>query len=126
MDEKDISGSHREDNQQAALDRLERFSHLMDSAVRIPFTRFTVGLDSMVGLIPVVGDISGLLLSGYVLMEAQRAGASRRAKAHMIKNVLIDSVVGSVPLLGDAFDAVYKANTRNTRILQRDLERKRR
>lgn len=106
----------------ASLRRIVRFSRLMDSAVRIPFTRVTMGLDGILGLIPVVGDITGLLLSGYVLVESQRAGASKRVKAHMVKNILIDATVGSVPILGDAFDVMYKANVRNVRLLRRELE----
>ena len=104
-----------------ALRRVERFSRLMDSAIRIPGTRFSVGLDGVLGLVPVVGDMTGLLLSGYILVEAQRAGASRRARAHIVKNILLDAVVGSVPVVGDAFDFVYKANLRNARILQDEL-----
>ncbi|SFR53905.1 protein of unknown function [Marinobacter daqiaonensis] len=111
------------EDRQAILKRLERFSRLTDSAVRIPFTRISVGIEPVIGLIPVVGDFAGLLISGYVLAEAQRAGASRRVKAHMIKNFLIDALVGSVPVLGDAFDVMYKANVRNTRLLKEDLER---
>ena len=111
------------EDRQATLKRLERFSQLTDSAVRIPFTRVTIGVESVIGLIPVVGDAAGLVLSGYVLMEAQRIGASRRVRAHMVKNILIDALVGSVPLVGDAFDVLYKANIRNTRLLREDLER---
>lgn len=104
-----------------ALRRVDRFSQLMDSAIRIPGTRFSVGLDGILGLVPVVGDMTGLLLSGYILVEAQRAGASRKARAHILKNILLDAVVGSVPVLGDAFDFVYKANLRNARILREEL-----
>lgn len=111
-------------DREATLRRLERFSRLTDSAVRIPFTRIDVGLDALVGLLPVVGDAAGLILSGYVLAEAQRVGASRRVKAHMVKNILIDAVIGTVPLLGDAFDVVYRANIRNTRLLREDLTRR--
>lgn len=118
-DESQITDRQRE----ATLRRLERFSTVMDSAVRIPFTRINVGVEAIIGLIPVVGDAAGLLLSGYVLTEAHRVGASRRAKAHMVKNIAIDAVVGSVPLLGDAFDVFYKANIRNTRLLREELER---
>lgn len=106
----------------AALRRIERFSRLMDSSVRIPFTRITFGLDGLLGLVPVVGDVTGLVLSGYILAEGQRAGASKRVKAHMIKNILLDATIGSVPVLGDAFDVMYKANMRNARLLRRELE----
>ena len=106
----------------ASLRRIERYARLMDSAVRIPFTRVTIGLDGLLGLVPVVGDVTGLLLSGYVLVESQRAGASKRVQAHMVKNILLDTAVGSVPVLGDVFDVMYKANTRNARLLRRELE----
>lgn len=118
-DESQITDKQRE----ATLRRLERFSTVMDSAVCIPFTRINVGVEGVIGLIPVIGDAAGLLLSGYVLTEAHRAGASRRVKAHMVKNIAIDAVVGSIPLLGDAFDVFYKANIRNTRLLREELER---
>ncbi|MFW5825666.1 MAG: DUF4112 domain-containing protein [Marinobacter sp.] len=108
--------------QAATLRRITRFSQLMDSAVRIPFTRVTIGLDGIIGLVPVVGDATGLVLSSYLLLEAHRVGASGRVKAHMIKNMLVDAVVGSVPLLGDAFDVMYKANLRNAALLRRELE----
>lgn len=109
------------ERQQAALDRLERFSRLTDSSIGIPFTRFRFGLDAIIGLIPGIGDVAGLLLSCYVLLEAQRAGASGKVKRRMLYNMLIDFVGGLVPVVGDAFDAVYKANTRNTRLLKRYL-----
>ena len=66
--------------------------------------------------------MAALETSGYVLVEGQRAGASRRVKAHMIKNILLDATIGSVPILGDAFDVMYKANLRNARLLRRELE----
>lgn len=111
------------EQRRATLKRLERFSQLTDSAVRIPFTRVNVGVEAAIGLVPVVGDFAGLVLSSYVLVEAHRIGASRRVKAHMVKNLLLDALVGSVPLVGDAFDVLYKANIRNTRLLKEDLER---
>lgn len=109
------------ERQQAALTRLERFSRLTDSSIGIPFTRFRFGLDAIIGLIPGIGDTIGLLLSCYVLLEAQRVGASGKVKRRMLYNMLIDFVGGLVPVVGDAFDAVYKANTRNTRLLKRYL-----
>ncbi len=108
--------------QQATLARLDRFSRVTDTAIRIPFTRIRFGLDPIIGLLPVVGDLIGLVLSLYVLLEAHRAGAGKRIKAHMIKNMLIETFGGMVPVVGDAFDIVYKANTRNTRLLREYLE----
>ncbi|MCG2579763.1 MAG: DUF4112 domain-containing protein [Marinobacter sp.] len=108
--------------QQATLARLDKFSRVTDTAIRIPFTRIRLGLDPIIGLLPVVGDLIGLVLSLYVLLEAHRAGASKRIKAHMVKNMLIETFGGMVPVVGDAFDIVYKANTRNTRLLREYLE----
>ncbi|WP_439135346.1 DUF4112 domain-containing protein [Pseudomaricurvus sp.] len=109
--------------QQAMLGRLDRFSRLTDSSVRVPFTNFRIGAEAIIGILPVVGDVAGLLLSCYVLFEAQRAGASRSVKLRILANMGIDFVGGLVPLVGDVFDAYFKANTRNTRLLKDHLER---
>ncbi|AZN32154.1 MULTISPECIES: DUF4112 domain-containing protein [Pseudoalteromonas] len=106
---------------QAAIARLERFSKLTDSSIGIPFTKFNIGLEAVIGLIPVIGDAAGLILSSYVLVEAQRLGVSKRIKTKMIINMLIDFVGGLVPFFGDIFDAFFKANTRNTRLLKKHL-----
>ena len=106
---------------QAAIAGLERFSKLTDSSIGIPFTKFNIGLEAVIGLIPVIGDAAGLILSSYVLVEAQRLGVSKRIKTKMIINMLIDFVGGLVPFFGDIFDAFFKANTRNTRLLKKHL-----
>ncbi|BED88580.1 hypothetical protein PspMM1_10480 [Pseudoalteromonas sp. MM1] len=106
---------------QAAIARLDRFSQLTDSSIGIPFTKFNIGLEAVIGLIPVIGDAAGLILSSYVLVEAQRLGVSKRIKTKMIINMLIDFVGGLVPFFGDIFDAFFKANTRNTRLLKKHL-----
>lgn len=110
------------EQQQAALARLERFSRLADNAIKIPFTRFRIGLEPIIGMIPVLGDFVGLILSGYVLLEAQRAGATSDLKLRMFKNMLIDFFGGLIPVFGDAFDFVWKANARNTMLLRDYLE----
>ena len=102
----------------AAIKRLERFSKLTDSSMRIPFTPFRVGIDAIIGLVPLVGDAVGVLLSSYVLFEAHRVGASKRIKLKMVINILIDFFGGLIPLFGDFFDAFFKANTRNTTMLK--------
>ena len=113
----------RRARQEAVLSRLDRFSRFTDSSLRIPFTRFELGAEAIIGLLPGVGDLAGLVLSGFVLVEAQRAGASGATKRRMVRNMLIDFVGGLVPVVGDAFDAIYKANTRNTRLLRMELRR---
>lgn len=111
-----------EAQQRAILERLEKFSRYTDSSIGIPFTRFKIGMEAIIGLVPVVGDMAGLVLSGYVLLEAQRVGASKDVKLRMLRNMGIDFVGGLLPVVGDAFDAIYKANTRNTRLLKNYLE----
>ncbi|BFM21071.1 DUF4112 domain-containing protein [Gilvimarinus japonicus] len=109
--------------QQAILARLDKFSRLTDSSVAVPFTNVRIGAEAIIGILPVVGDVAGLLLSGYVLFEAQRAGASWWVKLRILANMTIDFLGGLVPVVGDVFDAFFKANTRNTRILREYLER---
>jgi len=119
----DNINEHSQIKAQAAIARLERFSKLTDSSIGIPFTKFNIGLEAVIGLIPVIGDAAGLILSSYVLIEAQRLGVSKRIKIKMIINMLIDFVGGLVPFFGDIFDAFFKANTRNTRLLKKHLNK---
>lgn len=99
------------------LDRLRKLATLMDSAVEVPGTKFRVGLDGLLGVVPGAGDAIGLIVSAYIVFEARRLGATRKQLAMMTANVLIDSLVGTVPILGDVFDFAFKANVRNLRIL---------
>ncbi|MCK0150063.1 DUF4112 domain-containing protein [Marivita sp. S6314] len=103
------------------LKRLERIANGLDSAFRIPGTRFRFGWDSMLGLIPGVGDVATLLPGAYIIVEAWRLGARKRTLARMCVNSTADVVLGTVPVLGDAVDAVFKANQRNLRLLKADL-----
>ncbi|WP_372996649.1 DUF4112 domain-containing protein [Marinobacter sp.] len=112
-----------EARQRAILARLDKFSRFTDSSIELPFTKIRIGADAVIGLLPVVGDAAGLVLSGYVLIEAQRAGASKAVKLRMLRNMGVDFLGGLLPVVGDAFDAVYKANTRNTRLLRNYLEK---
>ena len=119
----DNINEHSQIKAQAAIARLERFSKLTDSSIGIPFTKFNIGLEAVIGLVPVIGDAAGLILSSYVLIEAQRLGVSKRIKTKMIINMFIDFVGGLVPFFGDIFDAFFKANTRNTQLLKKHLNK---
>jgi hypothetical protein len=105
------------------LERLDRFSYWTDSNIRVPFTGFRFGLSPLIGLIPGIGDFAGLILSLYVLYEARRIGAPGKIQRKMIRIMLIEFFGGLIPVFGDAFDAVYKANTRNTELLRNYLYR---
>jgi predicted aconitase with swiveling domain len=98
-------------------ERLRRLAWLLDSSIRIPGTRWTVGIDALIGLVPVLGDAAGVILSSYILYEAARMGAAKGVLARMALNIAIEGLVGSIPLLGDLFDAGFKANQRNIRLL---------
>ena len=103
-------------------ERLRRLAWLLDSSIPIPGTRWSIGVDALIGLFPVVGDLAGVLLSGYVLVEAARLGAGKAVLARMALNIAIEGVVGIVPLVGDLFDAGFKANQRNVRLLESWLD----
>ncbi len=98
---------------------IRRIAWLLDSSIAIPFTKFRVGVDAVIGLIPWVGDIVGAILSFGLLVLAARFGASRWTILRMSLNVLVEMLVGFIPVLGDVFDAVWKANERNVRLLER-------
>lgn len=104
------------------LRHLRRVSHLLDSSIRVPGTDRRVGIDPLIGLVPVVGDYVGLALSLYVVVRASGYGLPRKTLVRMLFNVGLEAVVGSVPLLGDLFDFVWKANERNVALLERHVE----
>ena len=101
--------------------RLRALARMLDSAIPIPGTGIRLGLDSIVGLVPGVGDLAGSVMSGYIVLAAARMGVTPAVVARMILNLGVDTVVGSVPLLGDLFDVGYRANMRNAALLDRHL-----
>jgi hypothetical protein len=100
-----------------ARERLKKLAWLFDSSIAIPGTRFTVGLDALVGLIPVLGDLIGVAMSSFILAEANRLGAPKSVLWRMAGNVGIEGLVGMVPFAGDVLDAAFKANQRNVKLL---------
>ncbi|MFD0938175.1 DUF4112 domain-containing protein [Methylobacterium trifolii] len=109
---------------EATLAKLETLAHLLDSAFLIPGINRRVGMEAIIGLVPIVGDIAGVVISSYIVYEAKRLGAPRWLIARMALNVAFDGAIGIVPLAGDIFDAAFKANRRNVRLLRRWMERK--
>ncbi len=106
-------------------ERLNWLAWLLDSSIPIPGTRLTVGLDAVIGLVPFLGDLVGVVLSSYILGEAARLGAPKSLLWRMAFNVGIDGIVGIVPFAGDVFDAAWKANQRNVRLLNAWLDQPR-
>ena len=101
----------------STLQRLERFANFTDSYFRIPFTTIRIGVDALIGLIPIAGETIGLLMSFYLVIEASKIGIPKTIKIKMIRNILIDFLFGLVPIIGDAADIIFKANMRNMKLL---------
>ena len=107
------------------LARLEAIGNLLDMAFIVPGTNVRYGIDGLIGLIPVVGDIITTAIALWVVREARALGAPRHLVARMLANVAIDGAVGVVPVIGDAFDVAFKANVRNIRLLRRWIDKQR-
>ncbi len=103
------------------LQELRRFAHLLDEAIRIPVIGYRIGLEPILGLIPVVGDLSGFVVSGYLIFRAARLGLPRELVSRMIFNAVLDAAIGSIPIVGDLFDFFWKVNKRNMRLVERHL-----
>lgn len=103
------------------LERLRRVAQLYDAGIRIPGTSFTIGLDPLIGLIPGLGDLIGAGVALWIVVEAAHLGVSGFGLLRMVLNVAIDTLGGAVPVAGDVFDALWKANLKNVRLLERHL-----
>ena len=103
--------------------RLEAIAKLLDVAFILPGTNIRYGIDGLIGLIPVVGDIITTAISLWLVREARALGAPWHITARMLGNVALDGVVGLVPFAGDAFDVMFRANMRNVRLLRRWLDK---
>ena len=114
-------GSTFRGNYTQELRELRRFAHLLDEAFRIPIIGYRVGLEPILGLVPVIGDISGFLISGYLIVRAARLGLPRALVSRMILNAVLDASIGSIPIVGDIFDFFWKVNKRNIRLVERHL-----
>jgi len=99
------------------LDRLRAIARLFDNAFVVPGTRLRFGVDALFGLIPGLGDVAGALVAVYALHVARTLRAPGAVQLHMLGNIAIDALVGTVPLIGDLFDFVFKAQTRNLALL---------
>jgi Domain of unknown function (DUF4112) len=100
------------------LKRMRQLTRVLDSAISIPGTNQKFGLDPLLGLIPGGGDTVSAALSGYIIVEAALMGIPRASLMRMVMNLLLDTVVGTVPVLGDIFDVFSKANVRNMQIVE--------
>jgi hypothetical protein len=99
--------------------RVRSLARVLDSALRIPGTDIRFGLDSILGLVPGLGDVSGAVLSGYIVLASARIGVPPAVLMRMILNVAVDTGLGAVPVIGDMFDVAWRANIRNADLLER-------
>lgn len=104
------------------LGRVDALARLLDDSIPIPGTGRRIGVDAVIGLVPGFGDGAGALLSLYVIVQAARLGVDRATLLRMAGNVAVEALVGVVPLAGDLFDAAFKANLRNVRLLRGHLD----
>ncbi|RIJ30979.1 DUF4112 domain-containing protein [Henriciella algicola] len=102
---------------------IDRLAKLLDTQFKLPGTNFRFGLDGIIGLIPGIGDTVSGGLGLYIIHRARQEGASGGLIAKMIWNLLVDTVLGAIPLVGDLFDFAHKANAKNARLLQEYLDR---
>src|SRR4051794_16772315 len=105
------------------LARIDALAKLLDVAFIVPGTNIRYGIDGLIGLIPVVGDLITTAISLWLVREARALGAPWHLTARMLGNVALDGVVGIVPLAGDAFDVMFRANVRNVRMLRRWMDK---
>jgi Domain of unknown function (DUF4112) len=103
--------------------RIEVLAKMLDSAIQIPGTKVVMGVDAMLGLVPVIGDAISAAIASYIIWEARRLGAPRWLITRMAMNTTLDTLVGSIPVVGDIFDVAYKSNLKNVALLKRHAEK---
>jgi hypothetical protein len=104
------------------LSGVRRLARVLDAQFRVPGTDWRFGIDALIGLVPGIGDVIGVVLSAYIIVVAARQGVSKATLVRMMINVGIEALVGAVPIFGDIFDAAFKANLRNVALLEREVE----
>ncbi|MCE9681977.1 DUF4112 domain-containing protein [Halomonas alkalisoli] len=105
-----------------ARKRVHRLARLMDSSIRLP-GGYRIGVDGLIGLVPVLGDFAAAGVSFYIIAQTGRAGVPTRVLRRMVLNVMLDTLVGVIPVFGDIFDFAFKANLRNARLMDAYLDR---
>tara|TARA_B100000945_G_scaffold255346_1_gene212532 strand:- start:1050 stop:1499 length:450 start_codon:yes stop_codon:yes gene_type:complete len=103
------------------LVRLKLLSKRLDNNFIIPGTKYKIGLDPIIGAIPVIGDLIGALLSTYIMYSGIKMGVSRSIVAQMATNIALDFAIGWIPIIGDIFDIIWKANQRNVKLIEESI-----
>jgi hypothetical protein len=115
----EVIGASRAERFEGVERRIGRVTRLLDDVVRVPGTGIRVGLDPVIGLVPVVGDAVSALAGAWVIAEAARFGIPRVVLARMVVNLLADLGIGAIPLIGDLYDVVFRSNARNLDLFRR-------
>ncbi len=100
--------------------RLKILGERLDESIKIPGTDYKMGLDSIIGAVPVIGDLIGGVLSTYILYSGIKLGAPPKIVAQMATNIAIDFAIGSIPIIGDIFDIIWKANVKNIELIEQN------
>jgi hypothetical protein len=108
---------------QSVRRRVEALELLLERSFVIPGTKLPIGLDSILGLVPVLGDVITAAMGAYMVWEARNLGMSKWQLVRMAANVGVDTAIGAVPVLGDAFDLVWRSNSKNLRIIRKHLDK---
>jgi len=117
----DARGAVSDHRPSASLARLRQVAELYDAGIRIPGLGIRIGLDPIIGLVPGLGDLIGAGVALWIVAEAVRLGASGVVLFRMLVNIAIDTLGGAIPVAGDVFDALWKANLKNVQLLERHL-----
>ena len=112
-----MSGGRAEMNRERRLRRLQTIATVMDTAITIPGTGIRFGADSILGLVPGIGDLAGAAVGFAIVNEARKLGVPKEKMARMVYNVGLDALAGSVPLVGDLFDLYFKSHRRNVQLI---------
>ena len=100
------------------LIRLKRLSERLDDTFTIPGTKYKIGIEALIGAVPIIGDLIGGILASYIMYSGVKMGAPPRIIARMAVNIAIDFAIGSIPIIGDLFDLVWKANKKNVELIE--------
>ena len=100
------------------LIRLKRLSERLDNTFTIPGTKYKIGIEALIGAVPIIGDLIGGILASYIMYSGMKMGAPPRIIARMAVNIAIDFAIGSIPIIGDLFDLVWKANRKNVELIE--------
>lgn len=107
----------------SARKRIEAMEQLLERSFTIPGVNYPIGLDSIIGLVPVVGDLVTAAMGAYVVWEAKNIGLPKWKLWRMAGNIAFDTAIGAIPVAGDAFDLMFRSNTRNLKIVKKHLDK---